>query len=220
MTTTRRNVWITVILAGLLFLLALALTDTGEAATPPPEWDRSSIEVTGVCLADGVAQFTVTNTGAAMAGPSTWRLFREDSLVEEGAFQLFAGAQEIFEYGPAWNVPVRFEADQRPGHPGVSAPRLTLICQQPTAVKLSTFTARSAGNRGGCNPASRVIDLPCTVQDAGIGWVSGVCVWGEYFLAQTIRSFAPGQPVSVSGCINQYGTITAAPGAPLRVTRR
>lgn len=188
-------------------------------AAPAPDWDRSSIVVDGRCLSDGTAQFTVTNTGQAMDGPSTWRLFREDALIEEGAFQLLSGATEVFEYGPAWNIEIRFEADQRPGHPGASAPRLTLTCQQPTAIRLSTFSVRSAGNRGGCNPESRAIGLACVVRDAGVGWVSGTCQFGEYFLAQTLRTFRPGQSVTVSGCVDEHGALFGAPGAPLRISR-
>ena len=83
-----------------------------------------------------------------------------------------------------------------------------------------TEAAPQAGNRGGCNAASRVSGLSCTVQDAGVGWVSGTCLWGEYFLAQTGRTFAPGDEVSVSGCVNEHGVITSAPGAPLRISKR
>jgi len=57
------------------------------------------------------------------------------------------------------------------------------------------------------------------VRDAGVGWVSGTCQWGEYFLAQTLRTFRPGDAVTVSGCVDQHGTIFSAPGAPLRISR-
>ena len=75
------------------------------------------------------------------------------------------------------------------------------------------------GNRGGCNPASRAYGLTCTVQNAGLGWVSGTCVYGEYFLAQTARTFRPGQVVHVTGCEDQYGVLFSAPGFPLRISR-
>lgn len=86
-------------------------------------------------------------------------------------------------------------------------------------LKLTTFSASSAGNRGGCNKESRVIGAACTVQDAGVGWVSGTCIYGEYFLAQTARTFSPGQSVRVSGCVDQYGTLFSAPGFPLRIRK-
>ena len=76
------------------------------------------------------------------------------------------------------------------------------------------------GNRGFCNYASRASGLACTVTDAGVGWVMGTCKWGEFFLAQTWRTFRPGQNVTVSGCEDQYGTLFGTPDYPLRVYRR
>lgn len=89
-----------------------------------------------------------------------------------------------------------------------------------SVITLLAEAAPLDGNRGGCNKESQAIDLVCTVQDAGAGWVSGTCLYGEYFLAQTDRTFASGDNVSVSGCVNEHGVITSAPGAPLRVKRR
>lgn len=109
-------------------------------AAPPPEWDRSSIALTCKCLPDGRAEFIVTNTGEDMAGPSTWRAYANDVFSQSGTFQLAAGAVQIWTF-TSDGVPVRFEADQRPGHPGNSAPKLTLTCSKPTAVTLSTFSA-------------------------------------------------------------------------------
>jgi len=54
-------------------------SDSGSFEEP---WDRSSIEVTGVCLDDGSAKFTITNTGdpgeGDMDGPSDWRLYVDE----------------------------------------------------------------------------------------------------------------------------------------------
>jgi hypothetical protein len=75
-----------------------------------------------------------------------------------------------------------------------------------------------AGNRGGCPLESRRYNLACQVQDSGVGWVSGTCLYGEYFLAQTARTFTPG-PVHVTGCVDDTNTIYSAPGFRLRITK-
>ena len=49
--------------AVLLFGILALLIAPSVGATPPPEWDRSSIAVTGECLADGVAQAVLQSTG-------------------------------------------------------------------------------------------------------------------------------------------------------------
>jgi hypothetical protein len=96
--------------------------------------------------------------------------------------------------------------------------RLTCIGQAPTG-KIAGLAAPMAGNRGGCSASSQRANLVCTVQDAGVGWVAGTCVYGEYFLAQTARTFAPGDSVTVSGCIDNHGTLFSAPGYALRIRK-
>jgi len=76
---------------------------------------------------------------------------------------------------------------------------------------VSVEAASLAGNRGGCNISSRWYSLPCTVQDAGVGWVSGTCRLGQYFLFQTNRTFWPEQPVLVKACEDQRGVLFSTP---------
>ena len=64
-------------------------------------------------------------------------------LTADGTFQLTAGASQTWTFASN-GVPIEFQADQRPGHPGHSAPKLTLTCDATNAVSLRTFTATSA----------------------------------------------------------------------------
>lgn len=211
-----------------LFLIALAVLMTisglhllsDRAAAEVVTWDKSSIVLTGQCLLDGRAEFTIRNTGADMAGSSAWREYEADVLAQSGAFQLDAGVSQVWTFGPLPNVPIRFEADQRPGHPGSSAPRLTLTCSRPTAVSLRTFTATSAGNRGGCAPANQWPRLSCVVSDFRPGFVSGTCEAGLWFRnAPTRRSFRLAQAITVWGCEGLDYELFSAPGYPLRIAR-
>lgn len=79
--------------------------------------------------------------------------------------------------------------------------------------------APATGNAGGCSESSKRYALACTVQDAGVGWVSGSCLYGEYFLAQTRRTFRVGDAVTVRGCVDEHGTLFSAPGFPLRISK-
>jgi hypothetical protein len=96
--------------------------------------------------------------------------------------------------------------------------RTTCVSAAPTG-KIAGLAAPRAGNRGGCSVRSQRAGLHCTVQDAGVGWVSGTCVYGEYFLAQTARTFAPGESVTVSGCSDDHNTLFSAPGYRLRISK-
>jgi len=86
------------------------------------EWDKSSIEVTGECVSPN-AVFTITNTGEPgegdMAGPSPYRVYRNDVLEETNNFQLPGGESLIVTVSAECDT-IRLEADQRPGHPGGS----------------------------------------------------------------------------------------------------
>jgi hypothetical protein len=127
----------------LLFAAAvLALFGAGATLAQEP-WDKSSITLDGKCLPDGRAEFTVTNTGEDMAGPAQWREYEHTALTNFGTFQLAAGESQVWAFvSNGWQV--RFEADQRPGHPGTSEPKLTKTCSIPTAVALTTFVATSS----------------------------------------------------------------------------
>jgi len=92
------------------------------------EWDKSSIQVTGECISPD-AVFTITNTGKPgegdMAGPSEYRVYRNDILEETNTFQL-AGGESLIVTVLADCDTIRLEADQRPGHPGSSQPQETI----------------------------------------------------------------------------------------------
>ena len=142
---------------------------------------------------------SVTNTGRDMAGASAWREYEADVLTQSGTFQLVAGAAQVWTFASN-GVPVEFQADQRPGHPGASAPRLTLTCSKPTALTLSSFSATSAGNRGACAEGNKVRGLPCTVTAFTPGYVSGTCDGGLTFSGRGHRgTFRLDQAVTAQG---------------------
>ena len=138
------------LLIGIIIALAIAivwaLTDTAGAQE---EWDRSSISLDGRCLPDGTAEFVVTNTGADMAGPSAWREYEDDVSTQSGEFTLAANGAQTRTFASN-GVLIRFEADQRIGHPGASAPRLALACEKHDRVTLREFKAPVDG----CSPPS------------------------------------------------------------------
>jgi hypothetical protein len=110
---------------------------TEDPSLPPPgcqgnnedRLDCSSLEVTGTCV-DGVAVFTITNTGEPgngdMRAPTEYRLYVDGQLVESGQVQLLGGDSMEIRYEGGGTV--RLEADQQIGHPGQSQPRTTLHC--------------------------------------------------------------------------------------------
>ena len=201
-----------------VLVLALLLGAT-VAQAEVIAWDKSSVELTGVCLPNGDAQFTATNTGRGMDGPTAWREYEADTLTQQGAVILAAGGSYVWTFASK-GVPVRFEIDQRPGHPGSSHPTLTLTCNIPSAVGLRTFTATSAGNRGGCAPANQWRGLACTITDYRPGYVSGKCDGGLWFKdVRTARVWRQDTPVTVQGCEYEGWQLDSAPGFPLRISK-
>ncbi len=88
-------------------------------------WDKSSVHVTGECDGDSLVCFTITNTGSSvngnMQGPSQWRLYADNVLVQQGTFQLLGGNDTTLCF-VANGQTLRLNADQRPYHPGHSHP--------------------------------------------------------------------------------------------------
>lgn len=207
----------------LALAVALALLLVGviitHAETAVVAWDNSTITLTGQCLPSGVAEFTVKNTGQDMAGPSDWREYEADVLTTSGLFQLVAGGARTWTFASN-GVPIEFQADQRPEHPGSSHPKLTLTCSKPTAVTLSSFSVSSAGNRGGCAEGNKWQDLPCIVTDFRPGFVNGTCDGGLWFQnIPTRRTFRIDQFVTVQGCEGEDWQLFSAPGWPFRIAR-
>ncbi len=102
---------------------------------PDPEWDHSSVAVEGECVGDSLVCFTITNTGdpgdGDMSGPSEYRLFEDNVLVETGTFQL-VGGETMEMCWPATGTTLRLEADQHPAHPGNSEPQASIeLCGSP-----------------------------------------------------------------------------------------
>ncbi|PLX07458.1 MAG: hypothetical protein C0596_11020 [Marinilabiliales bacterium] len=102
---------------------------------PDEEWDHSSVMVTGECVDDEDVCFTITNTGdpgdGDMQGTSEYRVYENDELIEVGTFQLNGGETITYCWIANGNT-FRFEADQRPGHPGNSHPQETIeLCGTP-----------------------------------------------------------------------------------------
>ena len=119
----------------------------------------------GRCLSDGRVEYTVTNGGQDMLGPSEWQLYGTPTITA-GVFQLAAGASELWTFGP-YTFAVDFAVAQRPGHPGSSAPHLELSCQ-PTALTLSAFRATTAGP-GLCLCTTGARTYPCTLRFERVG---------------------------------------------------
>ena len=128
-----------------VLVLALSLSAT-VAQAEVIAWDKSSVELTGICLPNGDAQFTATNTGRGMDGPTAWREYEADTLTQQGAVILAASGSYVWTFASK-GVPVRFEIDQRPGHPGSSHPssRSPAISQAPLACAPSRRRAPATG---------------------------------------------------------------------------
>lgn len=112
-------------------------TDENKCQGGTEEWDCSSVEVTSECInEDGAyfANFTITNTGdpgeGDMDGPTEYRLFVNGASTEAGTLQLLGGSDMIIPQEGELGDVLRLEVDQRPGHPGNSAPNadVTLDC--------------------------------------------------------------------------------------------
>jgi hypothetical protein len=132
------SLWVIGIVAVVLALALAGFTTTGNRMW----WDHSSIEVSGVCLEDGRAQFTITNSGDGdMDGPSNWRLWVDNDLTESGTFQLNHGQSLVLAFGPYPDEEVKLVADQRPGHPGFGHPNDDVTCHLPTPTPTPTFTS-------------------------------------------------------------------------------
>ncbi len=101
----------------------------GAGGGNDPDWDKSSVVVSGKC-ADNTAVFTVTNGGSAMQDSTTWRMYVNNVLTQSGSIALGEGETTTLSFTYA-GQDVRLEVDQRPGHPGNSLPRETVNCGTP-----------------------------------------------------------------------------------------
>jgi len=96
------------------------------------DWDKSSIDIIGDCNDDPdlEAVFEIINTGdpgeGDMDGITFYYIYINDILQNTESFQLNGGDSLIVTVDAGCDDSVRLEADQRPGHPGNSHPRLTI----------------------------------------------------------------------------------------------
>jgi len=109
-----------------------------SCTAPDSTWDKSSVMVEGTCVSDSMACFNITNTGdpgnGDMQGPSDYRIYRNNILIDSGTFQLAGGASIAICY-LADSSTIRLEADQRPGHPGNSHPQDNVeMCGSPSFI--------------------------------------------------------------------------------------
>ncbi|HEX2900883.1 MAG TPA: SdrD B-like domain-containing protein, partial [Bacteroidia bacterium] len=99
-----------------------------------PLWDGSSVVLEGECVADSLVCFTILNNGQAMQGPTDWRYYRNSVLTLSGSLQLCGGCDTVMCFAANGSTD-RLEVDQRPNHPGNSAPSSVIeLCGQPLGV--------------------------------------------------------------------------------------
>lgn len=84
------------------------------------DWDHSDIAVTGDCIENLNACFTITNNAGLgvgdMGNAQDYRIFANDTLVFTGTFQLLGGASTEICWATNGSA-IRLEADQHPEHP-------------------------------------------------------------------------------------------------------
>ncbi len=149
-------------------------------ATGQPDWDRSSLSVTGQCLEEGGASFTVTNEGdRAMAGDSYWELRDGDgNLLETGPIPaLGVGESVTFTFG--YGGQLDFRAYQRPGHPGLGYAKSVVTCDPDIPNEFEVNLVVGADCDG--------LFFELFVNGESVGSVSGG--WADPY---TLESFGPG----------------------------
>ncbi len=92
---------------------------------PDPQWDESSVQLEAECLGDSVV-FKVINIGDGDMNAPLNFIVIEDFIIElQGDFILKSGEDTTIVF-PAYGSTFRMEADQSPGHPGVSKPCISV----------------------------------------------------------------------------------------------
>ncbi|MGN6420884.1 MAG: DUF7619 domain-containing protein [Pseudobacter sp.] len=89
-------------------------------------WDKSSIAITGRCIGNGLARFSITNKGEDnMNSASEYRFYADNEFIQRNTVQLKSGDSLVFQLN-ACGKTIRLEADQSAAHPGISKPRFSL----------------------------------------------------------------------------------------------
>ncbi len=96
------------------------------ACAPNVNWSGAHVALAAACDADTVVYFTLQNTGTGpMSSARQYTLIKNAAIVGSGMFQLDAGQDTTFVFaadGATW----RMEAEQEPGHPGMSSPSVSI----------------------------------------------------------------------------------------------
>ena len=92
-------------------------------------WDRSKIQVQGVCQNESSVQFTITNSAPAGIGDMftarQYRIFADNALAVSDTFQLIGGESLVINYA-ANGQTIRIEADQHPANPTTAIAQATI----------------------------------------------------------------------------------------------
>ena len=124
---------------------------------PPPNWSGASIEVDGTCEGDSII-FFIQNIGTAPTQGAIEYIVIEDDVILMRANDVF-GVNETRRLAIATTGKTyRLEADQEPGHPGLSAPSVSIercIAGSGGTVSLGYIT------RFPQNDGNAYIDIDC-----------------------------------------------------------
>ena len=91
-----------------------------------PNWDESSVQVSGECVGDEMIRFILLNGGTGdMQQESQYIVIEDHMIMLQEPFQLNMGDDMTSEW-TATGGTFRLEADQCPGHPGSSFPSVTV----------------------------------------------------------------------------------------------
>ncbi|RDC61641.1 DUF7619 domain-containing protein [Adhaeribacter pallidiroseus] len=112
---------------GLSQCVKAMITPKSTCMTPNPNWNQASVAVMGTYQEETeTATFIVENTGdGAMTDSTSYRVFANETLVEEGKTKLDKGDKLTLEI-PMKSQALRVEADQVKDHPGSSRPNATV----------------------------------------------------------------------------------------------
>lgn len=90
-----------------------------------PAWDESSVEVDAFCDGDSI-RFQIANIGVAPMSEALNYIVIEDNVMRQSSdFELGTGETKEVSF-PSTGATLRLEAEQAPGHPGVSRPNVTI----------------------------------------------------------------------------------------------
>lgn len=212
---SNKSTIVAVFIMMLLATLPVGAASISQSGTVPPEWDKSSIVLTGSC-SNGEAVFHILNHGSDMQGESPWRLYVDNAQVDTGTFQLVAG-EAIDVIFPLQGTSMRFEADQRPGHPGSSFPKVTIdtaTCStEPTATPVATVPEATATNTA--TPVNTVAPTPTSTVTVPAATETVVVVPSSTpsNIATPVDTVAP-TATSTATTVASTATPTALPPAP------